>query len=128
MRKSVLLGLAVACAIVLSTGVALADGDLEQGERTWNKWCVTCHSLDPDKKMLGPHLQGMFGRTAGTLEGYNGFSKAMKESGIVWDEEVLNDYLAKPRVFLPGARMFFGGIPSEEERLNLIAYMKQITQ
>lgn len=128
MRKSVLLGLAAACAVVLSTGSALADGNLEQGEQTWKKWCVTCHSLDPEKKMLGPTLKGVFGRTAGTLDGYNGYSKAMKESGIVWDEQTLNEYLAKPRAFLPGARMFFGGLPSEEERLSLIAYMKQITE
>ena len=69
-----------------SAGPALA-GDIEAGAKVFKK-CKACHVVDKEKNKTGPHLVNLFGRTAGSLEGYK-YSKAMKASGIVWDEETL---------------------------------------
>ena len=105
---------------------ALAAGDAKQGQRVFNK-CKACHALVEGQRRIGPTLYGMFGRKAGTLEGFS-FSSAMKDSGVVWDEKTLDDYLAKPREFMPGTRMAFPGLPKKEERDDLIAYLKEATK
>ena len=71
---------------------------------------------------MGPHLKGLFGRKAGTVEGAR-YSKAMKESGIVWSAATLDGYLANPRAYLPGTTMSVG-VSKAEDRANLIAYLK----
>jgi len=105
---------------------AWAEGDAKAGQRVFNQ-CRACHTLDPGKNRVGPSLAGVFGRKAGTLEGFN-FSKAMRESGVVWDEETLDQYLAKPRDFMPGNRMSFAGLRKPEQRADLIAYLKEATK
>ena len=104
----------------------LAAGDAKQGQRVFNK-CKACHALAEGQRRIGPTLYGMFGRKAGTLEGFS-FSSAMKDSGVVWDEKTLDEYLAKPREFMPGTRMAFPGMPRKEERDDLIAYLKEATR
>lgn len=105
---------------------ALAAGDAKQGQRVFNK-CKACHSVVEGQRRIGPTLYGMFGRKAGTLPGFV-FSSAMKDSGVVWDEKTLDDYLAKPREFMPGTRMAFPGLPRKDERDDLIAYLKEATR
>ena len=67
------------------------------------------------------------GRTAGTVEGFK-YSKAMKSSGVVWTEEKLDAYLAKPKEFMPGNKMVFVGLKKEKQRADVIAYLKEATQ
>ena len=76
---------------------------------------------------MGPSLHGVFGRTAGTEEGFK-YSDAMKESGIVWSEETLDVYLTKPKDMVPGTRMAFPGLKDEQDRADIIAYLKEATQ
>jgi cytochrome c len=129
MMKTALLGLGATCAVVLYGGVSaaagLADGDAAHGEELYKK-CAVCHSLAPGEKKIGPSLHGMWGREAGTLDGFS-FSFAMKLSKIVWDEATLNEYLKNPTMFIPGARMLTGGVASETDRRDLLAYLKQAT-
>jgi cytochrome c len=119
----VLLGLAV---MGLASSPAFAqEGDPAAGEKVFNK-CRACHVLDEDRNRVGPYLHGVMGRTAGTAEGFN-YSPAMKESGIVWDEETIAEYVADPRGYVPGNRMAFPGLKSEDDIKNLIAYLKEAT-
>ena len=64
------------------------------------------------------------GRTAGSVEGFKKYSKAMKSSGIVWNEETLDGYLKAPKKYLKGTRMAFAGLKKDADRANLIAYLQ----
>jgi cytochrome c len=111
---------------VLASSAALAQGDAEQGAKVFNK-CKACHVVDEEKNRIGPHLVGIAGRPAASVEGYN-YSSAMKESGIVWDDASLDQYLASPKDLVPGTKMAFAGLRKEEEREDIIAYLKSATQ
>lgn len=116
----------IAGVVLLGSHAALADGDAAAGEKVFRK-CKACHSVEAGKNKVGPSLHGVFGRTAGMEEGFK-YSDAMKESGIVWDEETLDVYLTKPKDMVPGTRMAFPGLKKEEDRANVIAYLKEATQ
>ncbi|HEX3536388.1 MAG TPA: cytochrome c family protein [Stellaceae bacterium] len=107
--------------------LAAQAADIDAGKTVFNR-CKVCHKLEAGASgSLGPSLHGVFGRKAGTVEGYN-YSAAMKESGIVWDDETLEKYLRDPKGFIPGNKMAFPGLRDDTERANLLAYLKQATQ
>lgn len=120
-----LAGLAAAEPVALDVknkdGVALT-GDPAAGETAYGK-CKQCHSLEQGKNMVGPSLFKILGRTAGTVEGFN-YSAANKNSGIVWSEQILFDYLEAPMTYMKGTKMAFVGLKKEDERANVIAYLK----
>ena len=113
----------VAGALALASSAALAQGDAAQGEKVFNK-CKACHAVDEPQNKVGPHLVGVFGREAGSVEGFK-YSDAMKESGVTWNEETIAAYLADPRGYIKGNRMAFAGLKKEEEIADLIAYLKE---
>lgn len=115
----------VASALALSGSVALADGDPEDGQKVFNK-CRACHVVDQPQNRVGPHLVGLFGRQAGSVEDFR-YSDAMKESGVTWTEETIGEYVADPRGYIKGNRMAFAGLRDEEEIEDLIAYLKEAT-
>ena len=101
-------------------------GDALKGKRFFNS-CLGCHAVkDGDAVRSGPHLKEVFGRKAGTLQDFR-YSSALKTANFVWNEEKLDEWLKEPRTFLPGNRMTFTGLSSEQERKDLLAYMKQVT-
>lgn len=110
---------------LLVNGTARADGDPAAGEKVFAK-CRACHVADKPQNKVGPHLVGLFGRHAGTVEGFK-YSDAMKEADITWDEETLDQYLADPKGYIPKNRMIFPGLKTEDERENVIAYLRQAT-
>ncbi len=115
--------IALAFAAALGSGTALAEGDAAKGKTMFNK-CKTCHTFDPGKKKIGPHLTGIVGHKAASVEGYK-YSKAMKAADIVWDEANLDEYLKKPKAFLKGTKMTFAGLKKESQRQDVIAYLKE---
>ena len=108
---------------VVAIGAARAEGDAAKGETVFKR-CAPCHSADNKTNKIGPSLQGVVGRKSGTAEGFN-FSDAMKNSGLTWDEATLSQYLENPKAKVPGNKMAFPGLPKEDERQNVIAYLKQ---
>ncbi len=113
----------VAGVLVLSSSMALAQGDAENGGKVFNQ-CKACHAVDEAKNKIGPHLVGIFGRPAGSVEDFK-YSEAMKESGITWNEETIAAFLADPRGYIKGNRMAFVGLKKEEDIADLIAYLKE---
>ena len=97
-------------------------GDPVKGKKVFRK-CVACHSLQEGKNKMGPPLNNLLGRKAGSVKGYK-YSKAMKNSGVVWDEESLDKFLTKPRKFIPKTKMSFRGIKKKSLRDDLIFFLK----
>lgn len=117
-------------AVVVAVGVSLSgaalaqDGNAEAGEDVFKK-CRACHDVGPDaKNKVGPQLNGIIGRKSGTVDGFN-YSDANKTAAVVWDEEQLFKYLADPRAYMPGNKMAFAGLKDEQDRKDLIAYIKK---
>ncbi len=106
-----------------SAGQAIAEGDPVRGREVLEKRCSGCHSLTENHQ--GPHLQGVFGRTAGTAEGY-AYSPALKKAGIVWDEQSLEKWLTDPDAFIPGNNMDFQ-LARPQERRDVISYLRQVS-
>ena len=116
----------IAGVLLLGSQAAWAEGDTANGEKIFKK-CKACHALEAGKNKVGPSLAGVFGRTAGTGEGFK-YSEAMVDSGIVWDEATLDSFLAKPKDVVPKTRMAFPGLKEEQDRMDVIAYLKEATQ
>lgn len=102
-------------------------GDAGKGERVFGR-CRSCHLLKGNKPRPGPSLQNIFGRPAGTAPGYKSYSKALRESGIVWDERSLDAWISNPLDFLPGNKMSLAPIRTAQERMDLIAYLREATE
>ena len=116
--------LSFAVAVALSSA-AFADGDAAKGEKVFAK-CKACHSLEAGQNKVGPSLAGLFGRKAGSVEGFK-YSDAMVNSGVTWDEAQLSKYLENPKEAVAGNKMAFPGLKKEEDRNDVIAYLKQAT-
>jgi cytochrome c len=120
--------LAISALLIAATAIpvpAAAAGDPEAGEKVFRK-CQTCHEVKAPKNKVGPHLVGIFGRKAGTVEGFK-YSDAMKNSNVVWNEETISAYVKEPKGYIPDNRMVFPGLKKEEDVANLIAYLKEAT-
>ena len=113
-------------ALILSAGSALAQGDVAAGENVFKK-CTVCHAVgEGAKNKVGPVLNGVFGRVAGTLEGFK-FSDAMVKAGadgLLWTPAIMAEYLVKPRDYVKGTKMTFNGLPKPEDIANVIAYLE----
>jgi cytochrome c len=98
--------------------------DATKGEIIFKK-CIACHAVGENaRNKTGPVLNGLFGRKAGSVEDYN-YSPAMKDSGIVWDEEDFTTYITNPHLMIPATKMAFAGLSDPQEIKDLIAYLKQ---
>src|SRR5262245_6246413 len=111
-----------ALAVAMAAGVAAQD--LENGKAVFNK-CRACHMVgEGAKNLVGPVLNGLFGRKAGTVEGYT-YSEANKNSGIVWDEATFREYIKSPKAKIANTKMVFVGLTDEQDIEDLIAFLKQ---
>jgi cytochrome c len=106
---------------------ALASADLKRGEAT-AKVCQTCHNLTKGAgPKVGPDLWDVVGRPKGSVAGF-GYSDAMKSKGGDWTVADLNTFLTNPRGFVPGTKMTFAGLPREDQRADIIAYLNTLSE
>jgi cytochrome c len=101
---------------------ASLTGDAAKGEKVFGQ-CKTCHVAEKGVNRVGPSLFGLVGRTAGSIEGFK-YSPANKNSGIVWTEEKLFEYLESPQKVIKGTYMAFAGLKNPQDRADVIAYLK----
>jgi len=98
--------------------------DAENGAEVFKK-CRACHQVgETAKNAVGPKLNGLFGRKAGSIEGFS-YSDANKNSGVTWDEATFANYIKDPRAAMPGNKMAFAGIKDEQDIKDLTAFLKQ---
>ncbi|MEI8145122.1 MAG: cytochrome c family protein [Alphaproteobacteria bacterium] len=123
MRSPILAAAALAVATVLPS-IAQAQ-DAAAGERVFAQ-CRACHQIGPTARNgVGPILNGIFGRNAGSREGYN-YSDAYKADDIknkVWSPENFAVYIRDPRAVTPGTRMVFAGVKNDTQIADLTAYL-----
>jgi cytochrome c len=112
-------------ALVLAAPAVASAQDAEAGKAVFKK-CAACHQVgEGAKNALGPNLNGIVGRKAGAMEGYTGYSEALKGSGIVWDDAKLLAWMEKDDAVVPGNKMIFpAGVKDAGDRANLLAYLK----
>ncbi len=131
-KRGRLAALACVLAAIGSAGFAAEPSpvpDPERGKAVFAA-CKGCHQVGADARNgIGPHLDGLFGRKAGSLEGF-AYSSAMRRhgaDGLKWDRQSLDTYLSDPQVMIPGTRMSFRGMEDAGARADLVAYLEKIT-
>ncbi|MDP6174357.1 MAG: hypothetical protein QGF09_09340 [Rhodospirillales bacterium] len=127
----VALGIALLVAIAVWADLPERSGDGEAdvafGLLTYGL-CAECHSLEPGVHLSGPSLAGIWGRPAGTGQGFGRYSKALRDSGLVWDEATLDAWLMDGKALVPGNRMIFAGMTGGRPRAGLIALFRQLSR
>jgi len=113
--------LSSAIALLAVTGAAQAQ-DAKRGEKLYEE-CVACHSKDRGAHGIGPALHGVIGRKAAELADFR-YSPALKRSGITWNTQSLESYIADPQKAVPANRMPYAGMPEARDRADLIAYIR----
>ncbi len=102
---------------------AAALSPVDAGKKVFTR-CKACHTINAGgKNRVGPNLHNIVGRSAATADNFK-YSQAMIDSKIVWTAENLDQYLAKPKTFIPKNKMAFIGLKKQADRENLIAYLK----
>lgn len=124
MRRMSAFAFTVALAACAVPAHAQTAGNADKGKSVFRQ-CTVCHSAKEGENRVGPSLFGVFGRKAGKAPGFN-YSKAVKDSGITWDEAHLGNYLEHPQQTIKGTRMAFPGLKTPKDRADIIAYLKTL--
>ena len=122
-----LAGVGTAIVLATSPGFAAGAGNPLVGAQAFRN-CAACHSIDAGRNMTGPSLAGVLGRKAGGLASFHRYSDALKRSGIVWNEETLDAWIANPAALVPGNDMRFQGLGDAQMRHNLVAYLQAVAE
>ncbi|WP_338634172.1 cytochrome c family protein [Afipia carboxidovorans] len=118
--------------IMFATVLALASAGISQaqaqdaaaGEKVFAA-CKACHQIgETAKNGVGPELNGLIGRKAGSVAGYN-YSAANKNSGLTWDEATFREYIKDPKAKVPGTKMIYAGLKDQKKTDDLVAFLKQ---
>lgn len=115
----------VLCALLAAP--AVTAGAAGRGARDFRA-CAACHSVNPGEHSTGPSLANLWNRKAGTAEGFSRYSSALSEANVEWNETSLDKWLSAPQKFIPGTSMIFQGITDAQERADLIAYLKMVSE
>ena len=122
--QRVLTGLAFVLMAATPLASASADPSAEDGAKVFAQ-CRACHQIGENAKNgVGPELNGLIGRKAGSVEGYS-YSAANKNSGLTWDEATFTEYIQNPKAKVPGTKMVYAGLKDKEKIEDLIAFLKQ---
>ena len=116
----------LACAVALIVFATPARGEAPGvGPEAFNNHCRTCHSVKESDNRLGPSLNKVIGRKAGTAPGYSNYSQGLKSSGVTWDEATLDKFITNPDAVVPNNNMKpFKGVTDATARAKIIAFLK----
>lgn len=121
------LSMMMAVVLLAAAPMGARAQDAEAGQRVFNQ-CRACHTINQGgRNGVGPNLHGIFGRPAASIEGFR-YSTPMREraaAGLVWNDETLMAYVTDPKAVVPGGSMSYVGLRNEEQRANLLAYLRQ---
>lgn len=121
-----LISVLVLNALMLTAAVQAAEGDPVHGKALFKKHCTACHTImkgaTPDMYGVVLPLHGIIGREAAQTKGFF-YSKALRNSNIVWSEDILDQYIKDPKGTIPGIRMEFYGLESGNDRQDIISYL-----
>ena len=117
----------IALAVMMVGRSAAADSDPDRGRKAF-RVCAACHSVEKGAHRTGPSLASIWGRKAGTIDRFRRYSKALKDSGTIWNEKTLDQWLKSPKTFIPGNRMFFRGMDDRAQRADLIAFLRRLSE
>jgi cytochrome c len=107
-------------------GIAAAPAqEVQQGKAVFQTNCAICHTIQPNRALIGPSLFGVVNRPAGHEPGFH-YSEANKNSGLTWDPATLDRYLAAPRQVVPGTFMTFPGLKDPSQRAEVIAFLETL--
>jgi len=113
--------------LVPSAGPSPVDGGaaetIERGRAVFSA-CAACHAPGVAPQ-LGPDLRGVLGRPAASVSGFR-YSRALRRSGLTWDESALDRFVADPQALVPGNTMPYAGEPDPAARTALVAYLKTL--
>lgn len=114
-------------AAAAAEGPAFADlfaaADVAKGEKLFGQ-CKACHKMDGSNG-TGPHLNGVVGRTVGSVEGYT-YTAGVAGHGGIWEPELLDIWLKSPKTYIAGTKMTYAGMKKPEDRANLIAWLATV--
>ena len=117
--------MSMSCVLLAAASFAMQQaGDEVKGKDVFQRRCGGCHSLD--RPMEGPRLRGVFGRRAGSTQDFQ-YSDALKNAKITWNEDLLNKWLTDTESLVPDNDMSFR-VPNPDERRDVIAYLKSLSQ
>lgn len=126
-RLMKLVVLAAFCAAGTAARSADLIGDADRGAEIWKKNCASCHQIGQGaRNRIGPQLNGIFGRRAGSIDGFN-YSKSMERAhgdGLTWTLDTLDPYIENPKALLSGTRMNFRGMEDPQDRADLLALLR----
>lgn len=125
--RMIALGVSIALSHLPPAQAALPAGDPDRGASAFRQ-CAACHSLEPDRHLTGPSLARIWGRRAGTAEGFARYSRPLKDARLVWNEQTLDAWLKDPQGLIPNNLMTVPGIDDTRERADLIAYLKAVSE
>ena len=116
--------LITAAALLAVLSVPSMAQDAQKGRLVFNI-CLVCHAIGPGaQNKIGPELNGLDGRKAGTVANFD-YSDANKNSGIVWNEQTFEEYIKNPAAKIPETKMTFAGIKNEQQDKDMRAYISQ---
>ena len=118
-----LLSAAIAAPVLISGGAQAQDATA--GERLFRQRCGSCHSVQEGQNRVGPHLFGVIGRPAASVEGAR-YSPALRDSGLTWDAAQIEAYITNPRKLVPRTTMSVS-VPNASDRAGIVAYLQSLT-
>ncbi|MGF6976085.1 cytochrome c [Paraburkholderia sp. JPY465] len=115
----------LAVALAVASASVCADAQTPPAAPAAFSSCIACHGTAPNDNRIGPSLSGVFHRPAGSVAGFR-YSRAMKHSGIEWNEQTLDDFLRNPQRVVAGNHMPFSGITDDVERKQVVRYLQTL--